>query len=122
VLGAAISIFVCLLPSRGTPEFSPLAFALLLWSDSGSHQSRNRGLAASLQRLTATSEIIRMSDAQPVFEAIANNAARFMRAWPVTAARGRPVGTQDRRSPDEDLYRICDFSRPKIRSQTGFNA
>jgi two-component system, NtrC family, sensor kinase len=55
-------------------------------------QAKNRDLTTALDTQTATSDILRVisssqADVQPVFEAIAENAARLVRAWSVTVLR-----------------------------------
>ena len=55
-------------------------------------EARNRELTTALDTQTATSDILRVisrsqADVQPVFEAIAENAARLVQAWSVTVLR-----------------------------------
>ena len=55
-------------------------------------EARNKDLAEALERQTATAEILRaisqaQTDAQPVFEAIADSAMRLLGAWSVLVYR-----------------------------------
>src|SRR4030095_14815569 len=55
-------------------------------------QASNRDLTTALDTQTATSDILRVisqsqTNVQPVFDAIAENAARLVRAWSVTVLR-----------------------------------
>ena len=55
-------------------------------------ESLARSLRVALEQQTATSDILRaisgsQPDVQPVFEAIAENAARLVQAWSVTVLR-----------------------------------
>jgi hypothetical protein len=55
-------------------------------------EARNRDLTTALEQQTATSEILRVisqsqADIYPVFDAIADNALRLLRAWSVAVYR-----------------------------------
>ena len=98
--------------------------------------SRNQDLSESLERQTATAEILRVisqsqTDVQPVFEAIADSAMRLFHAWSsgvfrsfdgrtvdVVALRGGPPGSSEelrRRFPmpleDESTLARCYIER-----------